>query len=141
VDRKIGLLASSCLCFIAVVTGAGELEIDTNAGIFTSAQATRGEQGFVANCISCHGSDLAGGERAPALAGDLFLRRWQGRSVGDLFRRIRATMPQQSPRSLTDSAYINIISFIIQANGFPSGGTALSADLVELDKILLPLTP
>ena len=38
-------------------------------GIYTEAQAKRGEPLYAQYCASCHGPDLAGGEMAPGLTG------------------------------------------------------------------------
>ena len=108
-----------------------------NDGIFTSAQATRGQQEFAEHCARCHGTDLAGRGHAPALAGDSFLQQWRARSVGELFQSTSLTMPQQRPHSLTDQAYIELVSFILQANGFPYGSAELAPDLGLLNKITI----
>jgi mono/diheme cytochrome c family protein len=65
-------------------------------GVYTQAQADRGKQGYAEQCASCHGPELTGGEMAPALAGGEFLAGWDGLTVGDLFERIRISMPQNS---------------------------------------------
>jgi mono/diheme cytochrome c family protein len=108
-----------------------------NGRVFTVEQATRGERDYGAVCASCHGAELAGGEHAPPLAGDAFLQRWQQKTVGDLFERIRTTMPQQSPNSRSSQAYLDIVAFILQANGFPAGKTDLPADPSELKGIVM----
>src|SRR6185369_14585331 len=62
-------------------------------GVYTSAQAERGAALYANNCASCHGSALGGGESAPPLTGGEFSSNWYGLTVGDLFERIRITMP------------------------------------------------
>jgi PQQ-dependent dehydrogenase (methanol/ethanol family) len=113
----------------------------TNDGVFMSAQATHGQQEFETYCASCHGADLAGREHAPALAGDSFLQQWQAHSVGELFERISLTMPQRTPHSLSDHAYVDIVSFILQANGFPYGRSELKPDLGALSKVTIAQRP
>jgi hypothetical protein len=78
---------------------------------------------------------LTGSERAPALAGDVFLQRWKGHTVAELFARIRTTMPQQNPRSLSDEIYIDVLAFILQSNGLPSGDHVLEPDPQTLGTI------
>ena len=46
------------------------------SGVYTPEQAAAGEK-----CASCHGPDLAGIERAPALAGGSFVNAWHGASA------------------------------------------------------------
>jgi quinohemoprotein ethanol dehydrogenase len=122
-------------------TAKGQAGGSTNDGVFTSAQATRGQQEFEKNCTTCHGADLAGREHAPALAGDSFLQQWQAHSVGELFERISLTMPQLTPHSLSDHAYIDTVSFILQANGFPYGPSELKPDRGELNTITIAQRP
>jgi cytochrome c553 len=107
----------------------------TSDGVFDLSQATRGKSGYQNNCSGCHMPQLTGGERAPALAGDVFLQRWTGKTVADLFERIQSTMPQQNPRSLPDQACIEILAFILQANGLPAGDHALEPDRETLRRI------
>jgi quinohemoprotein ethanol dehydrogenase len=116
---------------IAKAQGGGSVD----DGVFTSAQATQGQQEFEKNCASCHGADLAGREHAPALAGDTFLQQWRSHSVGDLYERISLTMPQLAPHSLSDHTYIDIVAFILKANGFPYATSELEPDLGTLRKI------
>jgi S-disulfanyl-L-cysteine oxidoreductase SoxD len=130
---RIYVVFTSCLATQASTGANGPAS--TTGGIFTPAQAGLGEREYAVSCAVCHGPDLAGGEHAPSLAGDAFLRRWQGRSVGDLFRRIRTSMPQQSPGSLSNKAFVEIVSFIVQANGYPAGVADLTTEPTELDKI------
>ncbi len=62
-------------------------------GAFTEAQAKRGAEAYEKNCAECHQQELGGDGFAPALAGADFLNAWNGLSVGDLYDRIRVSMP------------------------------------------------
>ena len=67
-------------------------------GVFNEEQLKRGTQTFVDNCSVCHGQDLlSGGEIAPGLFGPNFMANWNGLTVGDLFERIRISMPPDNP--------------------------------------------
>jgi mono/diheme cytochrome c family protein len=108
--------------------------ISTADGVFTIEQADTGKRAFTEHCSSgCHGSNLTGVESVPALAGDAFVAQWEGLTIGALFQRIRRTMPQSSPQSLSDSTYIDIIAFLLDANGYPSGKRRLipAQDLLD----------
>jgi mono/diheme cytochrome c family protein len=94
-------------------------------GVYTEAQAERGSVGFGAQCARCHGADLGGTGEAPALSGPKFLSDFDGLSLGDLFDRIRTTMPQDSPGSLTRDEAADILAFLLQANALPSGAKEL----------------
>ena len=70
-------------------------------GVYTEAQAQRGEPLYQQYCSSCHGPDMAGGEMAPGLAGGEFSANWNDLSLGQLFERMRTSMPQNNPGSLS----------------------------------------
>ena len=103
------------------VTGAVAQTSSIWDGVYTDAQATRGSTGFTGHCANCHGASLGGTGEAPALAGPQFLSDFDGLSAGDLFDRIRTTMPQDNPASLTRDQYADILAFLLKANGMPSG--------------------
>jgi quinoprotein glucose dehydrogenase len=97
-------------------------------GVFNSAQAKRGEELYLGICAACHGEDMGGKEPAPELAGDKWMAKWEGHSAGELFNRIKTTMPQGNPGSLTEAQYIDLVAFLFDANGFPSGAAELKPD-------------
>ena len=94
-------------------------------GVFTDEQANRGKGLYSENCASCHGSELTGGEMAPPLSGGEFMSGWDGLTIGDLFERIRISMPQNAPGSLSGQQNADILSFVFNANKFPAGQTEL----------------
>jgi len=94
-------------------------------GVYTEEQAKRGEPVYRKECAACHGDQLSGGESAPALTGGAFLSNWNGLSVGDLFDRIRKTMPQTNPGRLTRQQDADILAYVLSRNKFPSGKTEL----------------
>jgi mono/diheme cytochrome c family protein len=104
-------------------------------GIFTDEQATRGKQLYSDACASCHGPELTGGEMAPPLVGGDFTADWNGLTVGDLFERMRISMPQNAPGSLTGAQNADILAFVLQVNKFPSGQTELAKDAMMLKGI------
>ena len=69
-------------------------------GVYTKVQANRGQTAYREECFKCHGENLSGGDAGPPLAGDEFLRKWNGKTAGDLFGVIRKTMPSDDPGSL-----------------------------------------
>ena len=104
-------------------------------GVYTSAQADRGKAAFLKEgCAGCHQLDLSG-NRAPALKGDDFVSRWQNGPVAAIFSKVRETMPPNGPQETSPEAKIDIISYLLQANGFPAGRAELVADTAVLDSI------
>ena len=105
------------------------------SGVYTAAQVERAKAPFTAVCRRCHNDDLGGSERGPALRGERFMTNWETQGLNQLFAKIRDTMPPDSPSSLPDTDYLDLVTLILQANGFPSGDGALSSD--KLGGILL----
>jgi mono/diheme cytochrome c family protein len=94
-------------------------------GVYTEAQATRGQGLYNQHCASCHADSLTGGEMSPPLAGGDFLANWNGLTMGELFDRIRTTMPQNKPGKLSREVNADITAFILNFNKFPAGKTEL----------------
>jgi mono/diheme cytochrome c family protein len=106
-------------------------------GVFTAEQSARGEKLYAQNCASCHGTTLAGGESAPPLTGGGFSSNWYGLTVGDLFERIRNTMPADRPGSIKRQQNADILSFILSMNRFPAGEGELPTQTELLKEIRL----
>ncbi len=94
-------------------------------GVYTDAQAARGEAAYAVKCGQCHGGQLNGTGEAPALVGGEFISHYDEQSLGDLFDRVRTTMPMDNPKSLPREDYADILAFLLKANRFPAGDTAL----------------
>jgi mono/diheme cytochrome c family protein len=94
-------------------------------GVYTDEQATRGKALYAQECSSCHGGELTGGEMAPPLAGGEFMAGWDGLTIGDLFERVRISMPQNSPGSLSGQQNADILAYVFAANKFPAGTTEM----------------
>src|ERR1700754_5141665 len=82
-------------------------------GVFTQEQAKRGEAQYAEHCAACHGPDMTGGEMAPGLTGGEFSANWNDLSLGDLFERMRVSMPQNAPGSLSRNQNADILAFIL----------------------------
>jgi len=104
-------------------------------GIYTEDQANRGKALYSQECSSCHGGELTGGEMAPPLAGGEFMAGWDGLTVGDLFERIRISMPQNAPGSLSGQQNADILAFIFNANKFPAGTSEMPKEAGILKQI------
>lgn len=119
------LAASAVVCGGAVVTKAQPPERSVWSGVYTAEQAERGKQAYAEQCAACHGDALGGIDVAPPLTGATFLNNWNNTSAGDLFSRIKTTMPLNAPDSLSGRTVADIEAFMFQANGFPAGEVAL----------------
>jgi cytochrome c len=104
-------------------------------GVYTDEQSQRGERTYSDSCATCHAADLTGSQVVPALVGADFLTKLNGSMVSDLLDRVRTTMPQDSPGSLSSPQYTDVVAFMLNKNKFPAGTTELPADFDELKTI------
>jgi ankyrin repeat protein len=113
--------------------------VETNSkiwsGVYTTAQAARGRSNFERSCSNCHNSDLSGSVRGPALHGESFLKNWANTTANTLFIKLRDSMPATYPGSVPDTEKIDILAYLLEANGFPSGKTELPLNQKELETI------
>jgi len=140
----LGLLTGALVAGGAAVTTArpqdGVGSRSTSDGVFTPTQAVRGRQQYDVLCVQCHGPELEGGGiDVPALMGDKFVQKWSKRPLRGLFDLIKQTMPENDAGSLTDAAYADVLAFLLQENGYPSGPTALAPDHERLGSIVIGL--
>jgi len=105
-------------------------------GVYSEAQAKRGETLFDRECAQCHGAAGAGGSMAPALADAAFSANYDGQTVGDLFDRNRTTMPVGREGQLSSQQNADITAFILQINRFPAGAEELPAQTIALKQIV-----
>ena len=104
-------------------------------GVFTDEQARRGETAYRQECSNCHGAELEGGDMTPPLVGGTFTSNWNDLTLGDLFERIRATMPLDKPGTLSRQQNADVVAFVLKANLWPAGATELARDLGALKQI------
>jgi len=117
------VLAAASLCALRAQAPADARSVWD--GVYTDEQAKRGEAVYRKECAACHGDMLTGGESAPALTGGGFQANWNGLTLGDLFDRIRKTMPQTKPGTLTRQQNADVLAFMLNINKFPAGKTEL----------------
>jgi mono/diheme cytochrome c family protein len=129
------------VCLVALTGMAGVINAQSSTersvwdGVYTAEQAKRGEALYANNCASCHGSALGGGESAPPLTGGEFFANWNGLTLGDLFDRIRVSMPADRPGKLGREQNADVLAFMLNVNQFPSGKTELEHQSEVLKQI------
>ena len=107
----------------------------TQDGVYTAAQAKRGDTVYGASCAGCHAPDLSGGGQAASLAGKEFNSAWNGVPLSDLFERIRTTMPADAPGTLKPAEVADVIAFLLSKADLPAGQAELAADPADLKAI------
>jgi len=117
-----------------VLTGQGR---SITEGVYSAAQAGRGQQIYKAQCAACHGNAMEG-TSGPPLAGDAFLSNWSAQPLANLVEKIQKTMPFNLPATLSRSQSTDLAAYVLQAGKFPAGQTELSE--ASLPRIVFPTT-
>jgi polar amino acid transport system substrate-binding protein len=131
-------IVAAALGIVSRVRSAGEAgqdaqrpEISTMTGVFTAAQATRGEDTYMAICVSCHPR----GTYTTAA----FKETWTGRPLSELFDLVREKMPKNDPGSLTPGEYAQAVAYLLKINDVPAGEEELPPDSEALKKIRIEM--
>src|SRR4051794_32728429 len=136
--NKSVVIVSSALLLGAWGADAQQAKRSTASGVFTAEQAKKGETAYQARCAGCHGTDLRSTDsEAPDLTEGIFEFGWNGKTIAETFEQIRRTMPVDNPRSLDDQTYLDILTYIFQFNGVPSGNQKLEPNLPALQQIVI----
>ena len=104
-------------------------------GVYTREQADRGDKLYADRCARCHGEALQGIEAAPALVGTTFYTNWDGETLDALFERMRTSMPQDRPGSLTRAENADILAYLLRVAAYPSGKMTLDAQGGALTRV------
>jgi hypothetical protein len=148
--KRLGLVV--CLLAIPAVAFA--------EGFYTEGQAKRGHLAFNKYCGVCHTVDTttpvaeqtktgrgirvgtAVNRPLMNLGGKFLFSSFQGHpnypSVYYLFNRIRQGMPAFGTDIIGNDVKIDIVAYILQANGLSAGSTELTTDVPALKKLRIP---
>jgi S-disulfanyl-L-cysteine oxidoreductase SoxD len=105
-------------------------------GVYTEAQAKRGEAIYFERCVRCHGPSLMGGtDGAGPLTGPTFNGNWNGVPLGAMVDRMRMTMPLDKPATLSRQQTADVLTYILSINKFPAGKEELPRTAEILNQI------
>ena len=105
--------------------------VTTLSGIYTAAQAGKGEDTYYTMCISCHPKGT--------YAGVGFKNNWNNRPLWDLWDWISNKMPKNDPGSLSADEVVQVMAYILQQNKMPAGKAPLQPDEKALYKIRIQI--
>jgi mono/diheme cytochrome c family protein len=108
---------------------------DATHRYYSAEQSKRGKEQYAQYCAQCHAANLNGIGTAPALLGEAFLQDYY--SVNDLFIKASVTMPGDNVHGLPTETYLNIIAYLLQANGLPVGTENLKSDVTAMKRMAL----
>jgi S-disulfanyl-L-cysteine oxidoreductase SoxD len=126
------IVATGVLLVAAARIAEGQESKTVWSGVYTAAQANRGAAVYAQDCANCHGSGLEGADMSPALAGAAFMANWNDLTLGDLFERIRISMPANRPGTLSRQDNADVIAHLLRENHFPVGTTELPTETPAL---------
>ena len=143
-------VASVALAISAIVLAlAASISIEAQAtrtlqdGVFSDAQAARGQALYTERCAGCHGAELTGGVQAPPLEGATFRFKWRQEPLSALFIKIRYTMPPNAADAakLTAEQSADLVAHVLKSNGFPPGNADFAAADAAISSVGWPPAP
>ncbi|MBM4193751.1 MAG: cytochrome c [Gemmatimonadetes bacterium] len=131
-SRRAAYAFLGALSLSVLTPGTARAQAPSTAGttlekLYTDAQATRGREGYLTYCASCH--------KTVEHAGPRFWPDKVGKTLGEFWGYLRSQMPQDNPGAMSAEAYADVIAFIMQMNKMPAGDIELPADSVALEKV------
>ena len=124
-----GLLAAVGLALGIAAPAGTQL---AQGGAFLDAQAASGRTAYGRSRASCHGVMLRRAMHGPDLTGLGFLSNWGSQTAAGLYEYVPAEMPPGLGGSLPSRTYLNIVAYLLRANGHAAGPQALTADAAVL---------
>ncbi len=105
---------------------SGSSEASTLDGVYTATQAERGRAVFDDVCVECHTVD--------DWMEDGFKERWSGESVWRFWHYIWEQMPDgEPPYTLSRTQVTDVMTYILELNGLPTGAGEMGTDDDSLD--------
>jgi hypothetical protein len=140
--------AAFCMSAALVTLSAqdeGRTLVPASRGVYTAEQAARGQEAYERYCFRCHKRDLTGSlgddandnNKFPALIGGSFIYHWENGPISRLFSKMQIEMPPVYSDVISDEMKLDILAYILKANGFPTGQAELRNDRALLDSIVL----
>ena len=136
--KRVGFsVVAAALYASAIVVVSAQAAKSVNEGVYSEAQAKRGEAIYKEQCAACHGDNLEGSGPMPPLTGKDFLTNWQGKPVADVFEKTATSMPATAPGSLSPEQTADVISYLLSVGKYPAGAAELPAKAEALKSISL----
>jgi mono/diheme cytochrome c family protein len=116
------LVCAAAVPALAIALGARGQSRSVWEGVYTEAQAKRGEELYFERCVRCHGATFMGGtDGAGALLGPTFNGNWNGVPLDQMLDRVRTTMPLDKPMTLSRQQTADALAFVFSINKIPAG--------------------
>jgi mono/diheme cytochrome c family protein len=125
--RAVGATVG-CAALLVITLGAAAQK-SVKAGVYTAAQADRGQSVYRSKCASCHAPNR--------FTDDFFYQSFAGKPLWEMFDVISDSMPEDNPGSLKKEEYADVIAYLLKLNNFPAGTTDLPIDKEALSAIMM----
>ncbi|ADV66176.1 c-type cytochrome [Deinococcus maricopensis] len=125
--RRLKWIAVGALLGLGTLTLTGRAE---DAPDPRAAQVRAGAQVFSLVCAMCHGDRLEG-VGGPSLSDSAFRAFYEGTTVHGIYNRVRDEMPLDRPGSLTDQEALDVVAYVLRANGVPLPDGGVRADTLD----------
>ena len=133
--HKVSIIAAATVMGLSFGTISKAQGVTVWDGVYTKAQAERGQKLYQDHCSACHGTQMQGIEEAPTLKQGAFVYNWDSLGVDILFQRIRDTMPLDDPKGVSRKMKADILAYIMSQNNFPAGTKELPYQNAQLKRI------
>ena len=97
-------------------------------GVYTAAQAGRGEKLFMDICSECHSGRLWGLD-------------WEKKTLAEVYDFISRFMPESAPGSLSAQQVRDAMAYILSTNELPAGPSEIPVSVDELKQIRIEPAP
>jgi len=142
ITAPVLFILGSALVAVAYSSVSAQLPASVLGGVYTDAQAKRGEKVYADNCVTCHGPKLQGTDTAgPTLSGPDFVSGWKDMTVAALLAKISSDMPSNAPGTLKPEEYADVLSFVLSTNKYPAGKSELPTDPSALKAVKMAAAP
>lgn len=121
----------------AMVAVGAQAAKSVNEGVYSEAQAKRGDAIYKEQCAACHGDNLEGTGPMPPLAGKDFLSNWQGKPLADVFEKTQTSMPATAPGSLSPEQTADVVAYMLNVGKYPAGAAELAPKVDALKTITI----
>jgi glucose dehydrogenase/cytochrome c5 len=91
--------------------------------MYTAIQAKHGETIFREKCATCHDGNGFG----PQLQGNSFWSAWDRKAARSLYSAIIGSMPPSDPGTLAEKDVLDLVAYLLQANGLTDGNKAIES--------------
>lgn len=111
-------IVPKALALLCALTSAGTFAggMTTQDGIYTEAQAKRGEEVYERECKVCHAPEFY----------EMKFQAWNNQPLNALYDVISFSMPESNPGGLALQDYTDVLAYIFSVLGYPTGDKELN---------------